>query len=167
MTYIALIIATINWKNLFMLHFGLTGYARPYEVLSCLLRLLFNMKGKPLGPTLNCSIFSLIIVRLTICIGLLNPGVTVSKQEYLRNVYIFDNKLLNDCLEHFCLFWSLFMIPIFIFMRKTALSKTPSIKNNERKKKKKTLLQYNLCYSVHAMENFYRSLWPLKSPTLL
>ena len=43
-----------------MLHFGqaMQGYARRYEVLSCLLRLLFNMKGKPLGPTLKCSIFS-------------------------------------------------------------------------------------------------------------
>ena len=40
-----------------MLHFGLTSYARPYEVLSFLLRLLF-MKGKPLGPTLKQSIFS-------------------------------------------------------------------------------------------------------------
>ena len=77
-----------------MLPFGLTSQARPYEVLSFLLRLLFNMKGKPLGPTLKQRIFSFIIVRLTICIGLLNPGVTVGKQEYLRNVYIFDNKHL-------------------------------------------------------------------------
>ena len=36
-----------------MLHFGLTGYARPYEVLSFLLILPFNMKGKPLGRTLK------------------------------------------------------------------------------------------------------------------
>ena len=34
-----------------MLHFGL-------EVLSFLMKLLFNMKGKPLGPTLKQSIFS-------------------------------------------------------------------------------------------------------------
>ena len=34
-----------------MLHFGL-------EVLSFLLKLLFNMKGKLLGPTLKQSIFS-------------------------------------------------------------------------------------------------------------
>ena len=52
-------------------------------------------------------------------------------------------------------------------MRKTALFKTPSIKNNERKEKKKNLLQDNLCYSVHVVENFYWSLWSLNSPTLL
>ena len=51
-------------------------------------------------------------------------------------------------------------------MRKTALFKTPSIKNKERKKKK-NLLQYNFCYSVHVMEKFYWSLWSLNSPTLL
>ena len=48
-------------------------------------------------------------------------------------------------------------------MRKTALLKAPSIKNNERKKKKKFLFRYNLCYSVHVMENFYWSLWSLNS----
>ena len=58
MSYIALTIAAINQENLFMLPFGLTSQARPYEVLSFLLRLLFNMKGKPLGPTLKQRIFS-------------------------------------------------------------------------------------------------------------
>lgn len=64
-----------------MLHFGFTSYARLYEVLSFLLRLLFNMKGKPLnGPSTQAKHFLLfMIVRLKICIGLLNPGKTVGK----------------------------------------------------------------------------------------
>ena len=78
-----------------MLHFGLTGYARHYEVLSFLLRLLFNMTGKPLGSTLKWNIFSFYNRKVNNLHWLVEPcGVTVGKQEYLRNVYIFDNKSL-------------------------------------------------------------------------
>ena len=78
-----------------MLHFGLTGYARHNEVLSLPLRLLLNMKGKSLGSTLKWSIFSFCNRKVNNLHWLVEPcGVTVGKQEYLRNVYIFDNKSL-------------------------------------------------------------------------
>ena len=70
-----------------MLHFGL-------EVLSFLLKLLFSMKGKPLGPTLKQSIFSFYNRKDDNLHWLVEPWSNVGKQEYLRNVCIFDNKHL-------------------------------------------------------------------------